>query len=140
MALVGTAAAEVLSGSFDPSLLKVSVVVRSEGFRTPSLVASFAAVFTVVLIGGFDASSGVFFVVLGTGSASFPCPLRLAPSTFCSFPRIRMLLCWIGGVSHTSGFSLAPSALLGLVEGSCPIIPLSVRLLAGGSLSANRSD
>ena len=137
VALVGTTAAAVLSGGFGPSLLKISVVVRLEGSGTPSLVASFVVVFTVVLIGGFDASSGVFFVVLGVASTSFPCLLCLAPSAFFSFPRVRMSLCWMRGFSHTSGFSLGPSASLSLVEGSCMIIPLSVKFFAGESLSVN---
>ena len=129
----------VRSGGFDSSLLKVAVVVRSEGFSTPSLVTSFVVVFTMALLGGFDTSLGASFGVLGTASTSFRCPLCLPPSAFHSFPRIRISLCWMRGLSHTSGFSLDPAASLGLVESSCVIIPLSVRLLAGGSLSVNRS-
>ena len=138
--LIGTAAAAVLSSGFNPSFLKVSVVLRSEGFKTLSLVASIVAVFTVVLIGGLVASPGVFFVALGTGSVSFPCPLSLAPSASRSFPQVRMSLCWTRGLSHTSNFSLVLSALLGLVEGSCALIPVSVNPSAVGLLSANRSD
>ena len=136
--LVGTAAAVILSGGFDSSLLEVSVAVCSEDFSTPSLVTSFAMVFTAALSGGFDASLGASFDALGTASTSFRCPLCLPPSAFCSFPRIRMSLCRTRGLSHTLGFSLGPTASLGLVEGSCVVIPLSARLLAGGSLSVNR--
>ena len=140
MALVGTAAAAVLSGGFGPSLLKISVVVRSEGFSALSLVASVVAVLAVVFSRGLETSSGVFFIVLGTTSTFVPCPLHLAPSAFRSFPRIRMTLCWTRRLNHTSGFSLASSAPLSLVKGSCVIIPVSVKLFSGGSLSANRSD
>ena len=139
MALVGIAATAVLL-SFDPSLLKVSVAICSEGFSTSSLVASFVAVLTAIISRGLETSLGAFFVVLGAGSASFPCLLRSAPSAFGSFLPVRMPLYWMRGSSRTSGFSLGPSASLGLVEGPCVIVPSSVNLFVGGSLSANRSD